>query len=169
MKLNYPVVIITGILTILLVFTLFGMLKAENITPDSVSKTIVELPDNLYLGLIAEDTGGNYETYLVIASVVRNRLERGMWHGLVALKRKDLNEFVNKNYHYVKITRGKDLIQLAKKAINEVNSGKDYAANATHYEHTQVFSVPYWVAEDNMKVVKVLHAGTEKEITCYKK
>lgn len=126
-----------------------------------------ELPNNLYMGLIAEDTGGDYEVYLAIASVVRNRINSGDWHGLVALKRQNLSQFVKQNCDYVMKTKGIDLTKLATKAIGEICAGKDCANGATNYEHTGVYPIPYWAK--NMQVAKVLYKGTKKEITFYKK
>ena len=47
----------------------------------------IPCPANLWQGIIAEDTSGNYQDYLIIASVCKNRLENGLNLGLVALKR----------------------------------------------------------------------------------
>jgi len=126
-----------------------------------------EIPPNLWQGIVAEDTSGDYQTYLVIASVVRNRIDNGMNHGLVALKRKNLDKFVKDNCAYILKTKGLNLEDLATKAIREVLSGKDYAFGATHYEHTGVYPMPSWAK--NMQVVKVMYQGTKKELTLWKK
>jgi hypothetical protein len=115
-------------------------------------------PANLWKGLIAESTKGDIEEYRCIASVVRNRLNKGMWHGLVALKRKDLDRFVAREVAYNPI-----LATLAKKAVQEE---WDYANGATHYEHTGVYPVPSWAKK--MKIVKILYKGMGKEITFWK-
>ena len=127
-----------------------------------------ERPANLWKGLVAEDTAGDRETYLIIASVVRNRLNIGMTHGLNALKRPDLDGFVAEQCEYVSKKFNKDLKAITGKAINDVFiEGSDFSNGGTHYEHTQVYDKPWWAP--GMKVVKILHKGTEKEITCYKK
>ena len=123
------------------------------------------LPSDLWKGLTAEDTKGNYDVYLAIASVVRNRLAKGMSHGLVALKRKDLDAFVKRETDYAK-TKNRDLEALTKKAIGEIQAGKDTVDGADHYEHTGVYPTPSWAKQ--MKIVKVLNKGTKDEITFYR-
>ncbi len=123
-------------------------------------------PEKLWMGIIAEDTSGDYQTYLVIASVVRNRLNKGLSHGLVALKRQNLGQFVRQNCNYLLKTKGIDLTKLATKAMTEVFSGKDFANGATHYEHTKIYGIPYWAK--NLKVVKVIYPNTKREITFWK-
>ena len=121
----------------------------------------------IWKGIIAEDTSGNYQTYLCIASVVRNRLAKGMDTGLIALKRKDLDDFVVKEYLYALKTKGIDLRELSCKAILEVFEGnKDYVNGATNYEHTKIYPVPKYTK--NMKIVKILHKGQEREITFWR-
>jgi len=127
----------------------------------------IPCPANLYQGIIAEDCSGDYDDYLVIASVVRNRLAKGMNIGLVAMKRKNLEQFVNKECSYALKVRGKDLIALATKSIAEVfNNNKDYAFGAIYYEHTGIYPIPSWMKK--MQIVKVLHKGTKREITLAK-
>lgn len=118
----------------------------------------IVLPANLWKGLIAESTKCDLAEYQAIASVVRNRLDKGMWHGLVALKRKNLDAFVARE-----IKHNPKLEELAKRATQE---DQDYANRATHYEHTGVYPVPSWAKK--MKVVKVLFKDTRHEITFYK-
>jgi len=98
--------------------------------------------NELWKGIICEDTAGNYQDYLVIASCVRNRLLRNMDNGLVALQRKNLRKFVEKEIAYALKTKGLDLQKIAKQAMKEVFSGKDYAYGADHYEHTGVYPMP---------------------------
>jgi hypothetical protein len=118
---------------------------------------------SLWQGLIAEDTTGNYQTYLAIASVVRNRLNAGLDHGLVALKRKNLDSFVNTNSRYMLNAKGIDIIDLSNKAIEEIfTNNRDFANGATHYEHTGVYTMPKWAK--NMKLVKVMYPNTKQEI-----
>lgn len=118
-------------------------------------------------GLIAEDTSGDYATYLNIASCVKNRIKKGMPYGLVALKRRDLNAFIKKECIYALKVKNIDLRSQAKKAISEVFIlNKDYCDGATYYEHTGVYPIPKYTK--NMKVVKVLYAGTKNEITFWR-
>lgn len=118
----------------------------------------VVAPANLWQGLVAESTKGDLTEYCCIASVVRNRLNKGMWHGLVALKRHNLSAFVAREVKHSPRLEG-----LAKQAVNDT---QDYANGATHYEHTGVYPVPYWAKK--MTIVKVLFKGTKDEITFYK-
>ena len=127
-----------------------------------------EVSDNLYKALIAEDTSGDYQTYLAIASCVRNRLNKGMTHGLVAMKRKDLDAFMKREITYAHAVKNIDLESQAKRAIREVFIlNKDYANGATHYEHTGKYKKPKWAKD--MRIVKVLHKGTKKEITFWRR
>ncbi len=121
----------------------------------------------LWQGLIAEDTRGDYQTYLAIASVVRNRITQGLNHGLVALKRKNLKEFIDKECDYALKAKGLNLINLSQRAISEVWQGKDYSNGATHYEHTGKYPTPYWAKR--MRVAKVMFRWTKREITFYKR
>lgn len=134
-------------------------------------------PSNLWKGLIAEDTSGDSQVYLAIASCVRNRLEKGMDHGLTALKRKDLDKFVNKETKYALKHKNINLERIADECIAkafenlylddcEVKRIWDFANGATHYEHTRIYGMPYWTK--GMQVVKVLYPNTKKEITFYK-
>lgn len=118
----------------------------------------IPCPTNLWQGLIAESTKGDLEEYRCIASVVRNRLNKGMWHGLIALKRKNLEAFVSRE-----VKHNPKLETLAKRAVQE---DQDYANGATHYEHTGAYPVPSWAKK--MKVVKVLFKDTKHEITFYR-
>jgi hypothetical protein len=121
----------------------------------------------LYKGIIAEETSGDYQTYLAIASTVRNRLSKGMTHGLVALKRKNLDKFVDKECAYALKVKKINLEKRAKSAIQEVfSSNKDYANGATHFEQTGKYNTPPWAKE--MKIVKKLFPNTKAEITFYK-
>jgi hypothetical protein len=148
--------IVASVIAAILIFTFISNARAE-----------VNPPANLWRGLVAEDTSGNYQTYLAIASCVRNRLDKGMNTGLIALKRKNLNDFVNKEAAYMLKTKKLNLQTLTQQAINEVfANGKDTIFGADHYEHTGVYPTPKWAK--NMKIVKVLYKGTKNEITFYK-
>lgn len=126
-----------------------------------------QVPANLHKAIIAEDTSGDPVIYKNIVSCVRNRLEQGMSHGLVAMKRKNLNSFVQKEREYALKTKGIDLESQAKKAIYEVFIlKKDYCAKATHYEHTGIYKKPKWAK--HMRVVKILFEGTKSEITFWR-
>ena len=126
-------------------------------------------PSKLWQGLVAEDTFGDFQTYLIIASVVRNRLDKGLNYGLNGLRRRDLTDFVAENYLYILKTKGIDLEELAKRAIYKVFIlGKDYANGATRYEHTKIYGIPRDNEIKNMRIVKVIYKNTRREITCWK-
>ena len=126
----------------------------------------MEIPNNLWMGIVSEDTRGDYQTYLAIASCVRNRLAKGMNTGLIALKRQNLRQFVKENCDYMLKTKKIDLTKLATKAIQEVWQGKDYAFGATNYEHTGHYPIPKYTKK--MKLVKVMYRGQKKEIKFWK-
>lgn len=126
----------------------------------------IVIPNNLWQGLIAEDTSGNYNTYLAIASVVRNRLNAGMDNGLVALKRKHFEHFVKREIIWAS-WNDIDLTGASMSAIQEVfEEGKDYANGATHYEHTKRYGYPSW--SKNMVIVKIMFKNLPNEITFFK-
>lgn len=132
-------------------------------TPARAETTI---PDNLYMGIIAEDTSGNYQTYLAIASVVRNRLNAGMNNGLIALKRKHLEHFVQREVIWA-AWHDIDLVGTTESAIQEVfEQGKDYVNGATNYEHTGVYPIPKYTKK--MRLVKVMYPHTKDEISFWK-
>ena len=156
-----PLWIMWVVLTILMAIALFSCTVQQPARAE-------EIPQNLWMGIISEDTSGDYQVYLIIASVVRNRLVRGMDCGLIALKRKDLKDFVAREYLYALKTKGINLQKLACKAILEVFvNGKDYACSATHYEHTKIYGVPrFW---KNLKIIKVIYPNTKREISLAKR
>jgi len=128
---------------------------------------IYKIPDKLWQAIIAEDTSGDFITTLHIASCVRNRLERGMSHGLVAMKRKNLTTFVRKECNYVLKTKHISLEYQAKRALYEVFTlNKDYCNGATYYEHTGKYPIPLYTYK--MRVIKILYKNTKKEITFWR-
>jgi hypothetical protein len=130
----------------------------------------VDIPNNLWRAIIAEDTSGNYETYFAIASCVRNRLEAGQKHGLVAMKRKNLCNFVEKECQYALKKNKTNLENQAKSAIHEAFVLKHDACNgATRFEHTGQYGTPKDNEIRRMKVAKVLFPNTKREITFWRK
>ena len=150
-----PKWLIIGVL-IMLALIICAVARAEN-TP----------PNNLWQGIIAEDCSGDFMVYLIIASVVRNRLNAGMNNGLIALKRQNLGQFVKQNCDYMLKVKGIDLTFLVTKAMTEVFvNDKDYANSATNYEHTGHYPIPEYTKK--MKLVKVLYPHTKREIMLWK-
>ena len=120
-----------------------------------VYSTPINHPKNLWKGIIAENTTpDSYDDYYATACVVRNRLKQQMSHGLVAMKRKDLDSFVETNASYVKSRYNKDIEVWAKKAVYEVfyNDAPDITGGADHYEDVEKYGEPWWAK--NMTITK---------------
>ena len=102
-------------------------------------------PNILYKGLIAEAVSEGEIGMTAICFVYKNRLEKGMPLGCVALKRKDLDKFVER--------QGRRYELMAKSIIQKVFYGDvpDISKGATHYENEMAFGKPYWAK--NMVVV----------------
>jgi len=100
---------------------------------------------NLWKGIIGEAVGEGYCGMYAVACCYRNRLSKGMALGCVALKRKDLDEFVGKQGYRNELR--------AKAVMREVFelSGGDVTNGATHYENVEKYGLPYWAK--NMGVV----------------
>lgn len=98
-------------------------------------------PADLYKGIIGEAVGEGYEGMYAVACVYRNRLAKGLPLGCVAMKRPDLNRFVNK--------QGRKYEILAKRIIHEVfiNQMLDVSKGATHYENVSSFGRPFWAKD----------------------
>lgn len=98
-------------------------------------------PANLYKGIIGEAVGEGYDGMYAVACVYRNRLEKGLPLGCVALKRKDLDAFVKR--------QGARYEVIAKKIVQEVFAASiskptDPTHGATHYENLSAFGTPRW-------------------------
>ena len=95
-------------------------------------------PANLWKGIIGEAFGEGYSGMYAVACVYKNRLERGMPLGCVALKSKDLDKFVKE--------QGGAYEVLAKKIIHEVFTiyTHDVTNGATHYEAVRRYGWPSW-------------------------
>jgi hypothetical protein len=109
-------------------------------------------PADLYKGIVGETS--DYREMIAVACVVRNRLDKGMSIGLIALARPDINRFVAKeDPKYVK---------LAKKAVDRVFNRNlpDITMGADHFEDIH-YGCPRW-AKGMDKVKKI------NNIVCYK-
>jgi len=129
-----------ALITELIVFSiLFFSVKAHAQTP---------LPANLWKGLIAEDVAGGYQGMYAVACCVRNRLNAGMDHGLVAMKRPDLNKFVKRE--------GKTYELMARDILRKVflENAPDVTRGATHYEAVERYGLPKW-AKGMVRTAKV--------------
>ncbi|MFA5385692.1 MAG: hypothetical protein WC364_13740 [Eubacteriales bacterium] len=143
-KVPHIMVLVISILLWVTIILIFTGIKSF-VKPAHVELVI---QTNLWKGLIAEDVSGGYQGMYAVACCVRNRLNAGMDHGLVAMKRKDLNQFCHK--------QGNNYQQMAKGIINKVFSqaGPDITGGATHYEAVERYGLPNW-AKDMVKTVKV--------------
>ena len=76
-----------------------------------------------------------------VACVYRNRLEKNMSLGCIALQRKNLDVFVKR--------QGKRYTIMAQGIIQKLfeDNGKDITGGATHYENIEAFGVPYWAKD----------------------
>ncbi len=108
----------------------------------------ISYPVNLWKGLIAEDVSGGYKGMYAVACCTRNRLNAGMTHGLVAMKRKDLDRFVKRE--------GKRYELMAKDIIRKVftENAPDITLGATHYEAVERYGLPGW-ARSMVRTVKI--------------
>lgn len=114
----------------------------------------VEPPDNLWKGLIAENTRTeSYAEFYATARCYRNRIEKGMTLGCVAMKRKDLDAFVSENVSYVKRVLKRPIDEWAQRAVREAfrDGSADPTNGATHYEDVEIYGLPYWAK--NKKVL----------------
>jgi hypothetical protein len=105
-------------------------------------------PENLWKGLIAEDVSGGYQGMYAVACCVRNRLNAGMNTGLVALKRRNLDEFVRREGRKVEFI-AKDIIR---KVFEE--NAPDVTRGATHYENVEAYDMPKW-AYSMVRTIKI--------------
>lgn len=108
----------------------------------------VRYPSNLWKGILGEAANQGEKGLYAVACVYRNRLEKGMPLGCVALKRKDLDAFVKK--------QGVAYELIAKRIIHEVfiNQSLDVTNATTHYENVKAFGWPRW-AKDMIITCKI--------------
>ena len=112
-------------------------------------------PANLWKGLLGEAIGDGPEGMTAVCHVYKNRLNKGMRLGCVALKRKSLNKFIAEQLAYGRRI-GRDYKKEAKNIINKVFRGesKDPTGGALFYENIEIFGVPYW-AKDMVVTTKL--------------
>ena len=98
-------------------------------------------PSNLWQGIMGEAVGEKYQGMYDVACVYRNRLNKGMSLGCIALKRKDLAEFCER--------QGEKYCEMAKEIIHKVfvENSPDTTFGATHYEAIEIYGVPYWAKD----------------------
>ena len=116
----------------------------------------IPYPENLWKGIIGEAVGEGYKGMYAVACVYHNRLKKGLPLGCVALKRRDLDEFVRKQGRFERVAKG---------IIEEifVRNGKDITLGSTHYENIERFGIPYW-AKNMVRTVKIgKHTFFKKE------
>ena len=126
------------LITTLLILIISGISEGAEIEP----------PAGLWKGVVAESIGNYYqdsfrEELTAVVCVVRNRLLKGDWHGLVAWRRKDLDSFVSKNVAYVRCIKGIDYEEVVKEIIEDVfTSNIDITNGATYFEDVEKFGLP---------------------------
>ena len=105
-------------------------------------------PANLWKGIIAEACGEGKIGLYAVACVYRNRLEKGIPLGCIALKRKDLDQFVQR--------QGLLYEKMAKEIVRSVfgNPWLDITGGATHYENIECFGTPWWI-KNMIKTIKI--------------
>ena len=108
----------------------------------------IDYPKNLWKGIIGEAVGEEYEGMYAVACVYRNRLRKGLPLGCTALKRDDLDCFVEKQGE-----KYKEIVAIIVRKVFGENS-PDVTNGATHYENIQAFGFPYW-AKDMRTTVKI--------------
>lgn len=113
-----------------------------------IARADVVIPDNLWKGLIAEDVAGGYQGMYAVACCVRNRLNSGLNTGLVALKRRDLDEFVRRE--------GRQTEYFAKDIVRKVfaEGAPDITRGATHYENIEAYGLPKW-ARSMVRTIRI--------------
>lgn len=114
-------------------------------------------PDNLWKGLIGEAVGEGYDGMYAVCWVYRNRLEKGMSLGCVALKRKDLDKFIKKQGVYYEY--------LAKDIVERVfySYAEDPTFGSTHYESV-LYPKPKWAYAMQIRVTIGKHIFYKERI-----
>lgn len=143
-KRSHIIVMLCNILLWVIIILIFTGTKSF------VKPTHAELAiqTNLWKGLIAEDVAGGYRGMYAVACCVRNRLNTGMDHGLVAMKRRDLNRFIKQE--------GKTYELMAKDILRKVflENAPDVTRGATHYEAVERYGLPKW-AKGMVRTAKI--------------
>ncbi|RKY32659.1 MAG: hypothetical protein DRP74_02145 [Candidatus Omnitrophota bacterium] len=130
---------VAGVIILLFIFMLAThQLCHAEITP----------PEDLWKGIIAEAVSEGYIGMYAVACCYKNRIEQGLPLGCVALKRKDLNNFVK--------NQGVKYEIMAKNILDKVfyQNGYDVTLGATHYENIERYGYPYW-AKEMLVTVKI--------------
>jgi hypothetical protein len=104
----------------------------------TISYAEVQYPPELWKGLLREASSEGYHGMYAVACCVRNRMKNGKDHGLVGLKKKDLNRFVKKEGSRAEI--------IAKEAVRKVfeENGYDITKGAIYYEYVEMYGWPDW-------------------------
>lgn len=105
-------------------------------------------PHNLWQGLIGEAVSEGYSGMYAVACVYKNRIEKNMPLGCVALKRKDLGAFIK--------GQGVRYESMAKNIVRKVfvENAPDITGGATHYEAIERYGLPWW-AHNMVRTAKI--------------
>lgn len=142
------------------VIAIFLALAVSNFIGDCFAATTGKnkCPPNLWKGIIGEAVGEGYRGMYAVTCAYRNRLDKNLPLGCVALKRKDIDQFVEK--------QGEKYQKMAKEIVRKIfeENGPDITKGATHYENVESFGLPKW-AEKMEVTVKIKHHTFFKEKT----
>jgi len=105
-----------------------------------ISMEKIKAPENLWKGIIGEAVSEGFCGMYAVACCYRNRIAKGLPLGCVALKRKDLDEFIEREAGVGASSMAQGII----KAVFEFE-GKDITNGSTHYENIEKYGEPYWV------------------------
>jgi spore germination cell wall hydrolase CwlJ-like protein len=123
---------------------ILAILLLTEVTASTAS--LREPPNWLWKGLIAEAVDDGFQGMWAVACVVRNRQQKGMWHGLVALRRNDLQEFVDR--------QPREIRKQAQVIIRKVflDDGEDTTGGAIYFENVERYGRPYFCKRRTVKI-----------------
>lgn len=138
------------------VWVVLAIVFCQNVVTSAAGSEAIEYPKNLWKGIIGEAVSEGYDGMYAVTCVYRNRLGKGIPLGCAALKRKDLDRFVEK--------QGKKYQEMAQRIIIAVfkENGPDITKEATHYENVEKFGMPSW-AKKMQITAKIGHHTFFKE------
>ena len=109
----------TPIIALVILLSIMG-------TVNGMARERVKPPEKLWMGLIGETQKDDYQGMLGIACCVRNRMEQGMGHGLVAMRRTDLGKLV-KEAGALRCAQAKRIVEIVfNDRIEDITRGADH-------------------------------------------
>lgn len=139
-------VVVAAILAVVVIGRLGGLLEEKSVVMLAAENRINRYPGNLWKGVIGEAVGEGYQGMYAVTCAYRNRLNKNLPLGCVALKRKDLDQFVEK--------QGKKYQEMAQQIVRKVfeENSPDITKGATHYENIEKFGIPRWAKKMEVTV-----------------